>query len=88
MLAILLSTIVYILVAWLLGGCILREATGLLPIIITNTTNLNNPYTSSILNVTNRFDLAKNCSLLADDEPCRYGLLHDFQVGVHLYRIC
>ncbi|KAJ8303922.1 hypothetical protein KUTeg_017505 [Tegillarca granosa] len=75
LLAILLSTIVYILVAWLLGGCILREATGLLPVIISNTTSLNNPQTSLILNITNRFDLAKNCSLLVMDRASGFGPL-------------
>ncbi|XP_022331098.2 solute carrier family 12 member 2-like isoform X2 [Crassostrea virginica] len=86
-LAILISSITYIVCAWLLGSCILREASGYLPAAVAaaayNGTGDGLNFTLGAENVTasqgsSLYSLASNCSL-GKGGVCTRGLLHDFQ---------
>ena len=68
--AIIISTIVYLLLAWIAGSCVEREALGSLAVIGSSVLNDANITTSSN-------ETMKTCTTTA----CKYGLLHDFQVS-------
>ncbi|KAL5005442.1 hypothetical protein ScPMuIL_018898 [Solemya velum] len=86
-LAILISSIVYLCIAVLLGGCLLRESTGfIIPVgqALSTTTSVNGlinatliPQSSMAFQYT--FDTVRNCSL-ASGGQCTHGLLHDYQI--------
>ncbi|OWF48421.1 solute carrier family 12 member 2-like isoform X2 [Mizuhopecten yessoensis] len=86
--SILISTIVYIGIAWVLGATIMREASGYavtaLQSAITTNVSANGSYQSSLTNTSavqhqpSAFSLAQNCSLGMDGK-CEFGLLHDYQ---------
>lgn len=86
-LAIAISSSTYILVVWLLGGCIVRDATGpfksvMLDIINSTTPDyLPNTTTSASLSFTPEytFDNIRNCTL-AKAGSCKFGLMNDYQV--------
>ncbi|XP_053405857.1 solute carrier family 12 member 3-like isoform X2 [Mercenaria mercenaria] len=88
--AIAISTVSYIVVVWILGSCIVRDATG--PLVAMAIDAVNSSETSStmssVLNSTPSMTVAKlqytfeniqNCSLSAEG-GCKYGLLNDYQV--------
>ena len=92
LLGILISSLVYLLVAFLLAGCIVREATGyVLPVTVAQALLSQNVSTttttaSSLLltagNVTHipvPESAFRNCSY-AKDGKCMYGLMNDYQV--------
>lgn len=74
--AILISSFVYILLAWLVGATYVREATGIVAAGVVNAT---------IANVTNA-NGTKAMSCLTRD--CEYGLLNDFQVMIFSLLYC
>ena len=67
LLAILISSVVYLLLAWIAGSCVEREALGTLLCSTLNITNINLSDTST----------ANTCATTL----CKYGLLHNFQVS-------
>ncbi|XP_062588171.1 solute carrier family 12 member 3-like [Saccostrea cucullata] len=90
-LAVVISSITYIACAWLMGSCILREASGFEPVHVTalmynSTQNMTVDIVNITLDVVNLtsgvgvsvIDQARNCSL-GKGGVCTRGLLHDFQ---------
>ena len=88
MLAIVISAISYVAVVWLLGSCLIKDATGSFAVaaaqvvadnitdatvVLQNTTSAP-PLQYTLTNV-------QNCSL-AVDGVCKYGLMNDYQVGI------
>ncbi|XP_033751068.1 solute carrier family 12 member 2-like [Pecten maximus] len=82
--SILISTIVYIGVAWILGATIMREASGYattaLQSVIVGNASVNGTFLSVVNNTLqpSAVSLASNCSL-GKDGTCEYGLLHDYR---------
>lgn len=68
LLAILISSCVYLLLAWIAGSCVEREALGSLAAV-----------GGAIINSTN-IGLPSNTTQTCATASCKYGLLHDFQV--------
>ena len=99
-LAILLSSIVYIAIAWMMGACILREVSGVLVlnaitgasnITVTNMTSLTTGgyvinYTSTVPSVNSIVSALDNVQncALGPNGVCDRGLLHDTQVRLEL----
>ena len=87
MLAILISTISYIVVIWVLGTVLVKDATGSFAVIATQMSvgNLTSVATAAVQNSTSAptiqytFTNIQNCSLAPEGE-CRYGLMNDYQV--------
>ncbi|CAE1286567.1 SLC12A2 [Acanthosepion pharaonis] len=86
LLAILLSSAIYILSAWILGACIIREASGAILYTALNTTLDAVTQTANLTTVDNgqkeayvTMQTIRNCTL-GEDGICKYGLLNDFQV--------
>ncbi|XP_056022591.1 solute carrier family 12 member 3-like isoform X2 [Ostrea edulis] len=91
-LAIIISSITYIVCAWLLGSCILREASGYVPVAVlasNATQNMTLEFVSVTQGLVNStilnpnagvsiMSLAQNCSL-GKGGVCTRGLLYDFQ---------
>lgn len=89
-LAILISTISYIAVVWILGATGMREATG--PLVyeflsgqdLVNVTTTSQSIISSTVSMADQSEQTvnsiRNCSL-AGGRVCKYGLLHDYQVS-------
>ena len=88
MIAIVISTISYIAVIWLLGSCLIKDATGSFAVAaaqmgVDNITDA----AAALANTTSppppqyTFDNVQNCSL-AVDGVCKYGLMNDYQVSV------
>lgn len=85
--AILLSSAIYILSAWILGACIIREASGAILYTALNTTLDAVTQTANLTTVDNgqkeayvTMQTIRNCTL-GEDGICKYGLLNDFQVS-------
>ncbi|XP_064608218.1 solute carrier family 12 member 2-like [Liolophura sinensis] len=76
MLAILISSVIYILVAWMLGACALRDATGFVHVLDVDNSSLVNS-SSQVYHYT--IDTIANCSL-AKKGVCKFGLLNNSQV--------
>ncbi|XP_069138674.1 solute carrier family 12 member 2-like isoform X2 [Argopecten irradians] len=82
--SILISTIVYIGIAWVLGATIMREASGFAATAVQSAlvanVSVNGSYqlVNSTLSQPSDFNLAGNCSL-GKDGACEYGLLHDYR---------
>uniref|UniRef100_A0A8W8HNT7 Solute carrier family 12 member 2 n=1 Tax=Magallana gigas TaxID=29159 RepID=A0A8W8HNT7_MAGGI len=93
-LAIIISSITYIACAWLLGSCILREASGYLPAAVATAMSNMTYNGTDVLNVSlgginittptpgaaaaSVYSLARNCTL-GKGGVCTRGLLYDFQ---------
>ncbi|KAL4227820.1 hypothetical protein ACF0H5_013257 [Mactra antiquata] len=83
-LAIAISTVSYVIVVWMLGGCIVRDAAGpfvaMTTGVLSNTTTMSTPVSTvntGMLEYT--IDNIQNCTL-ATDGVCKYGLMNDYQV--------
>lgn len=68
LIAILLSTIVYLLLAWMAGACVERDASGIIAGLVSVNQSLNGMTSSS------------SCS----SNTCQYGLINDYQVSLLL----
>ncbi|CAI9727615.1 solute carrier family 12 member 3-like isoform X1 [Octopus vulgaris] len=86
LLAIAISSVVYILCAWSLGACIVRDASGAIFYAAVNATIdgdmtlYNSTAEDGIKKVPFvTMSLMRNCTL-GEDGACKYGLQHDFQV--------
>ena len=88
-LAILISTISYVAVIWILGACCVREATGSLGDVaadyltnqLTFNTSGSEAMTSTVAAVAQNqytYESIQNCTI--PKVTCKYGLLHDYQV--------
>ena len=93
MIAILISTISYVGVIWLLGSCLVRDATGSLAVVAAQVgaDNLTSVAATVVQNSTSAppqytFTNIQNCSL-AVDGSCKYGLMNDYQVIFNLYNL-
>ncbi|KAK6179341.1 hypothetical protein SNE40_011727 [Patella caerulea] len=85
--AILLSTIIYLIVAWMLGASVARDATGYLPAIVVSNITSTIVNGTTVMNSTDiiiprhyNLDVIRNCSQTASGVCDKYGLLHDYQV--------
>ncbi|KAK3594337.1 hypothetical protein CHS0354_026214 [Potamilus streckersoni] len=94
-LSVIVSSSVYMLIMWFLGGCCVREATGRFAFILTSTAGLLNTATPTTFNETTytvitdgsanktmmeySFESIQKCAM-AEGGVCKYGLLHDYQV--------
>ncbi|XP_060592142.1 solute carrier family 12 member 2-like isoform X2 [Ruditapes philippinarum] len=84
-----ISSVSYIAVVWLLGSCIVRDATGPLVAMVIDTVNttstteipslINSTMSTVIAKLPYTFHNIQNCSL-AEAGECKYGLIHDYQV--------
>ncbi|XP_041373186.1 LOW QUALITY PROTEIN: solute carrier family 12 member 2-like [Gigantopelta aegis] len=93
LLGILISSLVYLLVAFLLGGCIVRDATGyIVPVTVAqvmmsqNVSTTTTTATAAVLTIAPNVtrlpvpeSVFRNCSY-AKDGVCLYGLMNDYQV--------
>ena len=86
MLAIVISAISYVAIVWLLGSCLIKDATGSFAVAAVQAAVDNLTDTTAVLqNVTSaptpQYTLTnvQNCSL-AVDGVCKYGLMNDYQV--------
>jgi hypothetical protein len=91
-----ISSVSYIAVVWLLGSCIVRDATGPLVAMVIDTVNttstteipslINSTMSTVIAKLPYTFHNVQNCSL-AEAGECKYGLIHDYQVRTVLLLI-
>lgn len=86
LLAIILSSAVYILSAWILGACLVRDASGAIFYAVNSTldsvgqnVNLTSIVDNGQKDTIIAMQTMRNCTL-AEDGICKYGLINDFQV--------
>ncbi|CAG2214743.1 NKCC1 [Mytilus edulis] len=72
-LAILISSVVYIVVAWILGATVIRE----IPLTVCSSVLVNNTLNSNLVTSDNITSTIANCTV---DPTSLFGLLHDYQV--------
>jgi len=84
--SILTTTITYLVVAWMAGWCVVRDAVG--PIIAgnntwlsENVTAINNSSARNGSSFSQPIPITANEAALCSTQKCRYGLLNDMQVG-------
>jgi len=92
--SILVTTITYLVVAWMAGWCVVREAMGPVSDIPGNDTWLSGNLTSvnrtSVRNESSSVvpsTAVNETAALCSTQKCKYGLLNDMQVGYDNYQL-